>query len=784
MRNTVSSHVSGSVVQVGNIHGDVTIHQYEYRPETSAPEVVAVVTKLEPGPTAFDGGFVGRGREVDRMLAALVPLTGTTVEGGRDGATAVPVRVSVVAGMGGVGKSALARHCALVAARRGWFPGGVFWVDLQGYSGEGAVASVSVLSPLLRQLGVPADLIPDLPADRAAFYDKTLRDLNAAGQAVLLVLDNASVSDQLLGLLPTSDRHRAVVTTRDTLDLPGSRRLPLDVLPTRDAITVLDRALRQQDDNDARVDADPAGTARLARVCGGLPLAMLIAAGLLADEPDLAPGILADQLIDAGTDGFAHGENQLAGVFTTSYQRLDSRRPEAARLLRLIAHAPGVDIDTAAAAALADISVDRARPLLRVLHHAHLLTTTVVDRWRMHDLVGRHTTDHLPHEDDGNDIEAALSRLLDHYLHSTLAADGHLGGLPKRAMSDMFSHRAHALAWLDIEHPNLVAAVRLATATGRHLHAFHLARALDDFLDWRRHVTDRLTVQRLALEAAHHLDNPRILADAWTYLGMALRTARHFEDAVTAHRTALDLYHDLGYRHGQGMALNNLGLALRDAGYFEQAVTTYKSALDLVRELGDRHGESLAWTNLGNALCNVRRFDDAVGAHRAALDIFRDLGNRHGEGTALNGLGLALREAGHLDKALAAHRAACDIHRDLGDRHGEGLALNNLGTVLREARRPEEAVTAYQTARDHFRGLGDRYAEGTAWKNLGFALLDLQRPAEALSSWNHALIAFETIGDTGSAATVQRLTNDLSTSMTTPSPPASSRRANTPAEDS
>ena len=41
--------------------------------------------------------------------------------------------VSAVAGLAGVGKTALAIQAAHAAREAGWFPGGVLFIDLHGY---------------------------------------------------------------------------------------------------------------------------------------------------------------------------------------------------------------------------------------------------------------------------------------------------------------------------------------------------------------------------------------------------------------------------------------------------------------------------------------------------------------------------------------------------------------------------------------------------------------------------------------------------------------------------
>jgi hypothetical protein len=65
-----------------------------------------------------------------------------------------------------------------------------------------------------------------------------------------------------------------------------------------------------------RFPADPGGAAELADVCGDLPLALRIAAALLAEDPVLSPHQLGDQLRDAEPlHGLVYGQ---AGVVRRS----------------------------------------------------------------------------------------------------------------------------------------------------------------------------------------------------------------------------------------------------------------------------------------------------------------------------------------------------------------------------------------------------------------------------------------------------------------------------------
>ncbi|HEY9475861.1 MAG TPA: tetratricopeptide repeat protein [Mycobacteriales bacterium] len=665
------------------------IHQHIHGDDVRAGAVVELLPAVDQ---AAVGVFVGRNAHVEQLLGLINPSeTGL--------ATAV---VSAVAGLAGVGKTTLARHVAQVAVGRGWFPGGAVFIDLRGYDADlkDRIAPGQVFRPLLRALGVLAEQIPPVVDEQAAVYRQMLAHLAGQGRSVLVVLDNTSNTEQIAGLLPDHRAHRALVTSRHTLgDLDGIRVVELDVLDQAEAVDLIDQALRERNPADQRATADSGYTAELARVCGFLPLALRIAAALLADDPGMTVTSLVDELADTATrlDTLTYGGRAVAAAFDLSWHHLEQRDPGAARLFRFLPLNPGPDISTQAAAALTDLPPARVRPLLRVLRRAHLLEPgTAPDRWSMHDLVGAYATG-LPEGRTG-ERAAATSRLLAHYTTTADAANDHLTALPGQPVSGRFAGRDQALAWLDTERANLVAAVDLAAATGEHHTTLRLATALTEYLSWRQHLDDSVTVATTALHATLHLNNLQSEGTAWGNLGLALRQVRRFDEAIAALRQSLNISRETGNRHSEANAWNNLGNALREVRRFDEAIAAHQHAIDIYRETGDRHGEGGARNNLGLVLRQVRRFDEAIAAHQHAGDIYRETGDRHSEGMSWNNLGAVLRQVGQFDEAFTALKQALNISRETGDRHGEGMVWANLGLALAEVRRLDEAITALEQA--------------------------------------------------------------------------------------
>ncbi|WP_189320580.1 tetratricopeptide repeat protein [Streptomyces flaveus] len=650
-----------------------------------------------PAPTALDAlparavGFTGRDDELRALLDAFDP---SAPEG------PAAVLVAAVSGLGGIGKTALAVEAAHEACGRGWFAGGVLFMDLHGYDDDPVTAD-QALEALLRALGTAPEHIPAAD-ERAALYRSTLAERARERGAVLILADNASSPEQVRPLLPGNTRHRLLVTSRNKLPQLGARLLSLDELTSEEAYALLDRALRIADPSDSRVADGPEAAAELASRCGHLPLALQIAAALLVLDQDKPVAELVAELTEF-RDRLTHlddGERSVRAAFDLSYRRLP---PEQARLLRLLSLAPGPDVSTEVVTVLTEADAPPTRAL-DALTRTHLVERgNGRGRWRLHDLVRAFGVGVVA-RDAGfrEEGEAARGRVLEFYCRWAEAAADRLRWLPGKAEPERFADRAQALEWLDGERAGLVAAVQWAGEERYADTAVRLAECLAVYLEWRRSFEDWITVGRAAREAAHRAGDHHREAIAWNNLGVALRQAGRVGKAVDALTRARDLHRAAGDRHSEGIAWSNLGLALREAGRVGKAVDAHTHARDLFQAAGDHHREGVGWNNLGIALREAGRVAEAVDAHTRARDLYRAAGDRHREGTAWNNLGIALRQAGRVGKAVEAYGKALEICREFEDWYGAGETLHNLAFAHEVAQRPSDARACYLQAADAY----------------------------------------------------------------------------------
>ena len=643
--------------------------------------------------------FTGRARELARLDEIL------------EGAAAEPtsVVVSAVSGTAGVGKTALAVHWAHRVAGR--FPGGQLYANLRGFEPGGVpMPPAEAVRGFLDALGVPPGRVPSGLDAMAALYRSLL-----AGRRMLVVLDNARDEDQVRPLLPGSPGCMVVVTSRTQLSgllaAQGAHPIALDLLTVDEARTLLAARL-----GAGRVAAEPHAVDEVVEACARLPLALAIAAARAAARPRLPLELLAGELRggQGGLEAFAGGDpaTDLRAVLSCSYRALSAG---AARLFRLLGIHPGPDVSAAAAASLAGVPPARARLLLAELTGANLLAERALGRYSFHDLLREYAGQVAGVLETEAARQAAMRRLLDHYLHTALGASLRINrhrypialapsspGVTAEQADDLES----ALAWLGAERLVLLAAVSRAASDGFDAHAWQLAWALGDYLNGQGRWHEWAAVQAVALQAAMRLDD----RTAW----------------VHAHRGLARVLTQLD-RHGEAEA-------------------HLSRCLDLCVELGDGSGQALTYLNLG--FVRTRRGDHlaALGHSQRALDLYRAAGNRAGQANALNTIGWCHAQLGDHRQALASCQQALPVHQELGDRDAEAATWDSLAYAHHQLGEHAPAIACYRRSLELCRQLGERYYEAVVLDHLGDVHRAVGEEAAALHAWQGALAVLDELG--------------------------------------
>ncbi|HZN17533.1 MAG TPA: BTAD domain-containing putative transcriptional regulator [Micromonosporaceae bacterium] len=659
----------------------------------SAPAVPAGQTALRqlPAPVRH---FVGREAaldELDRLAAAV----------GQDA-----VMISVVHGTGGIGKTALAVRWAHRAAAR--FPDGQLFVNLRGFDPtREAMTPAEAIRGFLDAFAIPADQIPASLDAQVSLYRSLL-----SGRRMLVVLDNARHVDQVRPLLPGSSGCLVIVTSRNELTglvaVEGAYPLTLELLTAPEARHLLASHLGQ-----ARLQGERAAVDELVARCAQLPLALAIIAARAAAHPTFPLATFSAELADAQRrlDAVDGGDQltQIRSVFSWSYQRLST---QAAHLFRLLGLHHGPEVTVPGAANLAAIPSSRARQLLSDLARAHLVTEHVTGRYTLHDLLSAYANEQAQAHGAEARRRTAVRRLLTYDLHAAAAADALVAPHRRRtALPDgapptdlpRFAHRAEALAWLEAERANLVAAVRQAWEYQEYDIGWRLANLLWALFHLDKHWDDWIGTHQTGLACARALGDRKAEFTMLSSLGIARRELRQFEEARSCHHLALEISRQIGDRYGEAHALNGIGAVWGDLNRTQEARHYFWQALEIRREAGDRWGEAITICNLGQEDFHDGEFESARTHFKVALEIRRQIGDRWGEAMTLTCIGEACLANQQQSEALRYLKEALVIHRELHDYSMEAYDLHYLGVAYRSLDQAElgeaclrEALAIYQ----------------------------------------------------------------------------------------
>lgn len=663
--------------------------------------------------------FTGRGGELAQLDAVLA-----------GGARSAETRTVAVSGTAGVGKTSLAVHWAHRVAVH--FPDGQLYVNLRGFDPSGSATPVGeAVRGFIDAFGVPPHQVPAGLDAQVGLYRSLL-----AGRRVLVLLDNARDADQVRPLLPGSPGCMSVVTSRNQLAgivvTEGARALRLDLLSPPEAEELLASRIGVD-----RLAAEPAVAARLVAACARLPLALCVVASRAALQPGLSLAALVRELgeewdgaVRDGLDAFRAGDSatDLRAVFSWSYRLLG---PGAARLLRLLSQYPGDDIGLSAAVSLAGVDRGHIRRDLTELTEAGLLTERVPARYALHDLLKAYAGELLHEVDEPADREAALHRLLDHYLHTAHAAAllihppfSTVSLTPPRpgAIPHTLADRAAAEEWLTAERTVLLAAIRQAARSGFGRHAWQLAWAVAGYLDRRGFWQEWYGVQELALAAAARDGDRRGHAHAHRDLArVCSRLGRH--DAAHAHLSrAVELFEAVGDRAGLAHTHLNLGQALERDGRHREALEHSQRALALFTATGSAAGRAYTLNAVGWQFALLGDYRQAVASCEEALPRLRAVGDQQGEADTWDSLGYAHHRLGDHERAIACYRRALAMCAASGDRYAEASTLDHLGETYLAAADVSAAREAWCQALTILRQLG--HADAV---RVGTRLTDLDR---------------------------------------------------------
>jgi tetratricopeptide (TPR) repeat protein len=339
--------------------------------------------------------------------------------------------------------------------------------------------------------------------------------------------------------------------------------------------------------------------------------------------------------------------------------------------------------------------------------------------YTLHDLLHAYARERAEHEESEADRDAAIHRLLDHYLFTAVNADRQLEphrdpiDLPapcEGTIPEAIGSHAAALTWFAQEYPALLRAVELAAARGLDEHAWRLPWALVTYFDLQGRWQPFKATQRVALAAAQRFGNVEAEGRSLRHLANASIQMGDFDEADKYLQRSLTLFEGLGDAAAQANAHMNLSLLRERQQRIEESNDHAAQALRLYRAAGHRVGEGIALNSLGYGYALLGEFPAALEHCHQALALDRANGHRKGEAHTADSLGFIYGRLGDHAQATRWFGHALGLFREFGDRYNEADALLNLGDV--------------------FAAMGDHAAATRSWSDAAQIMREIDHPKE------------------------------------------------------
>jgi tetratricopeptide (TPR) repeat protein len=600
------------------------------------------------------------------------------------------IRVFVLHGLGGVGKTALAQKFAEEIKTD--YDAHIY-LNLQGQAKTSILPTDAMLQVLhsLNQ-NVPADTLP------SEIESQFVSLLNH--HRVLLLVDNAKERAQVEPL-NNSKNTCLLVTSRESFVLRDGKSRKIGQMSPNDAKELL-ISIALEERFEGRAD-------ELAQLAGYLPMALLPLAALLAENEMETAADLVHKYQDSKHRLELADPNRanltVFASFELSYEALNNELQEHWRRLAVFP----ADFDEASAKAALNIQADDngLTEILKQLYKYNLVDWDIdTNRFRLHDLA----RDFLLAKSNETELIIIHTRVADFNKSNQLPLEECNTLVDFKTRFDEMYHSYQAKLFDR-------AVFILDKDTNRKLRVMGYSR--------------RIIAERQKLIGKSN----NLQSEAFNYgtLAIAYKSLGELEMAMEFYEKVLPIYRQLNEVDNIAITLMNINNTRSELeqnnnnfNLVKKKLASLEETLLLSRQCGDKRTEAAALANIGNVYRMNREFPKSHEYYSKALRIAEKFQDEILKGSILVNIGMSFYYEGNLETALNHFNQTLPLVSNLGNKLDKSKILGYKGFIKYKLGEHKEGCALVKEALEITREIEDKSFEGYLQKNLSEMQCDFE----------------------------------------------------------
>lgn len=585
----------------------------------------------------------------------------------------------LVQGLGGVGKTTLAKGFLQWLDSTGGLGNGCFWLPFQEIRsaeyvfnrlGEALFGGQFAAAPLEVRLEALAGVLTE---NRFVIvWDNFESASGIEGTAVTANLPKADLL--LLGRFLDMLRggvSKVLITSRSSEDWLGPQRrylLRLGGMDGEERWEYCDAILR---DLGLNIDRKDAGLVGLMDLLGGHPLAMRAVLPRL----EQMGAALVTAALHSNLGALKPGDNPAFAAILATLQFVKQSLPLELRplLILLGMHEGNVDADyIEVMAKQVDAAWTRAKvdALMQALTPAGLLRDVGQAIYQMHPLLTSYLRSAEIKEPGAENREAWTRAFVDVMgrVADNLA--------PRELHEQRFLFHLHA--------QNFYHALDEAERLGMHTGVAALTQSMAAFAQNSRNFADAERLYRRYAEHSIQVKDWEREAGAYHQLGRVAEDRRDFDAAEKWYLKSLDINEKLGNEHGAAATHHQLGFIAQERRDIATAEKWYLKSLAIKEKLGNERGAANTYHQLGIIAQRQGDLDAAERWYLKAISIMERLGDEYFAAKTYHQLGRVAEEQRDLARAEKWYLRSLAIKEKQGNEQGAATTYHQLGMITQE----------------------------------------------------------------------------------------------------